>query len=90
MSYHCIDGEKKSVTDHSIQQNGDRLILIGPEGDFTKDEVDAALQNNFIPVSLGENRLRTQKLPGSNWPVLLTLFADFYFFKILNHHTNQQ
>ncbi len=35
-------------------------ILIGPEGDFTKEEIDLALQNNFIPVSLGETRLRTE------------------------------
>lgn len=37
-----------------------KLILIGPEGDFTKQEIDGALQNNFIPVSLGNTRLRTE------------------------------
>ena len=41
-------------------QQGDQLILIGPEGDFTKDEIEMALQHNFIPVSLGETRLRTE------------------------------
>jgi len=35
-------------------------ILIGPEGDFTKTEIELALQNNFTPVSLGETRLRTE------------------------------
>lgn len=35
-------------------------ILIGPEGDFTRQEIELALQNNFIPVSLGETRLRTE------------------------------
>jgi 16S rRNA (uracil1498-N3)-methyltransferase len=35
-------------------------ILIGPEGDFSKEEIELALQNNFVPVSLGETRLRTE------------------------------
>ena len=36
------------------------LILIGPEGDFSTNEVDRALTANFTPVSLGKNRLRTE------------------------------
>jgi 16S rRNA (uracil1498-N3)-methyltransferase len=36
------------------------MVLIGPEGDFTAEEIAAALENNFLPVSLGENRLRTE------------------------------
>jgi 16S rRNA (uracil1498-N3)-methyltransferase len=35
-------------------------ILIGPEGDFTPKEVEAALTARFIPVSLGHTRLRTE------------------------------
>jgi len=35
-------------------------ILIGPEGDFSIDEIQLALKNKFIPVSLGETRLRTE------------------------------
>ncbi len=38
----------------------DALILIGPEGDFSPEEVDAALSAGFIPVTLGESRLRTE------------------------------
>jgi len=38
----------------------DVLILIGPEGDFSKQEVDEAIATGFIPVSLGNNRLRTE------------------------------
>ena len=36
------------------------MILIGPEGDFSVEEVDAAISEGFIPVSLGEARLRTE------------------------------
>lgn len=36
------------------------LILIGPEGDFSKEEIKLALDNGFIPVSLGDSRFRTE------------------------------
>jgi 16S rRNA (uracil1498-N3)-methyltransferase len=36
------------------------LILIGPEGDFSVKEIQIALENKFIPVSLGNTRLRTE------------------------------
>jgi len=36
------------------------IVLIGPEGDFTEEEVSIAKENGFIPVSLGESRLRTE------------------------------
>jgi len=35
-------------------------LLIGPEGDFTKEEVDFALQNGYKSITLGKNRLRTE------------------------------
>jgi 16S rRNA (uracil1498-N3)-methyltransferase len=44
----------------SPQDAAHKLILIGPEGDFTKQEIELALQNNFTPVALGETRLRTE------------------------------
>jgi 16S rRNA (uracil1498-N3)-methyltransferase len=40
--------------------NKSSLILIGPEGDFTKEEVSLCIQQNCKPVSLGNNRLRTE------------------------------
>lgn len=43
---------------YAIGQNV--LLLIGPEGDFAPEEVDLALQQNFLPVSLGQSRLRTE------------------------------
>ncbi|TXH21849.1 MAG: 16S rRNA (uracil(1498)-N(3))-methyltransferase [Chitinophagaceae bacterium] len=53
---HCVDGDKKTIP----LSNAERLILIGPEGDFTVDEIDLALQHHFNPVTLGETRLRTE------------------------------
>ncbi len=56
---HCEDfGQKNSLS--TFQPFNHSTILIGPEGDFTKQEIELALQNNFIPVSLGETRLRTE------------------------------
>jgi len=40
--------------------NGDNLILIGPEGDFSVDEIKKAIKHQFIPISLSEARLRTE------------------------------
>lgn len=57
---HCAEGEKKALSGHSFSQDESKLLLIGPEGDFTAGEIQAALQNNFLPVSLGKNRLRTE------------------------------
>jgi 16S rRNA (uracil1498-N3)-methyltransferase len=66
---HCVEGQKKHLanetpgnyrSDNYQVQHDDQIILIGPEGDFTKSEIELALQHNFIPVSLGETRLRTE------------------------------
>jgi len=58
---HCIDEEsKRRLASTPINELTNKLILIGPEGDFTKQEIAAALQNNFIPVTLGNTRLRTE------------------------------
>ncbi len=55
---HCIDGEKQKLPIVSHQQSA--LILIGPEGDFTPEEIELSLQKSFLPVSLGNTRLRTE------------------------------
>lgn len=41
-------------------QQGDCIVLIGPEGDFSRKEMDAAFRQGFNPVSLGPSRLRTE------------------------------
>lgn len=56
---HCYDSEKIQLKNEIIPAS-DVLMLIGPEGDFSKDEVDKAIKNGYIPVSLGESRLRTE------------------------------
>jgi 16S rRNA (uracil1498-N3)-methyltransferase len=57
---HCIEEEKHKLTDVVNKSLPSHIILIGPEGDFSKKEIDLALQNNFFPVSLGQTRLRTE------------------------------
>ena len=56
---HCEETDKKSFKTE-LQKNTNVLILIGPEGDFSVKEIELALQNKFIPVSLGNTRLRTE------------------------------
>jgi 16S rRNA (uracil1498-N3)-methyltransferase len=56
---HCENRDTK-VQLLSHQPFTDSTILIGPEGDFSTDEITLALQNNFIPVALGNTRLRTE------------------------------
>jgi 16S rRNA (uracil1498-N3)-methyltransferase len=56
---HCIKKEKKDLTD-VVDKKSSRIILIGPEGDFTEEEVRGAIQQNFIPITLGDTRLRTE------------------------------
>ena len=57
---HCIDGAKRNLTDLNNESLSSKIILIGPEGDFTPNEIELALQNNFSAVALGETRLRTE------------------------------
>jgi len=56
---HCEETDKKSLKDE-IQPKQDITILIGPEGDFSVKEIEMALHHNFIPVTLGNTRLRTE------------------------------
>ena len=57
---HCIEEDKKNLGSKLINVSASQLILIGPEGDFTPGEIAEALQNGFVPVALGETRLRTE------------------------------
>ncbi len=56
---HCEDSNKKSLKEEVIR-NQNVTLLIGPEGDFSSKEIQFALENKYIPVSLGKTRLRTE------------------------------
>jgi 16S rRNA (uracil1498-N3)-methyltransferase len=57
---HCIGDEKKLLKDEVNKNASDRIILIGPEGDFTLNEISISKENNFMEVSLGNTRLRAE------------------------------
>jgi len=56
---HCAEGEKLELK-RRVAADKDITILIGPEGDFSKKEINVAHEKGFLPVSLGKNRLRTE------------------------------
>lgn len=56
---HCIPGDKPLLTKKAIAQTN-ITVLVGPEGDFTQEEVDAALKAGYEAISLGESRLRAE------------------------------
>ncbi|RYY60552.1 MAG: 16S rRNA (uracil(1498)-N(3))-methyltransferase [Chitinophagaceae bacterium] len=55
---HCTDEYKEELV--AVAGAHERIILIGPEGDFTQDEIELAIANGYKPVSLGDTRLRTE------------------------------
>lgn len=56
---HCEEGDKLTLKNIDCKGN-EVLVLIGPEGDFSNDEIETALKCGFKPISLGETRLRTE------------------------------
>jgi 16S rRNA (uracil1498-N3)-methyltransferase len=59
MIAHCHESHKTNMT-HAYQKGADAIILIGPEGDFTAEEVNLATELDWAPVSISVNRLRTE------------------------------
>ena len=57
---HCIEGNKQSLASAHSEHSNRTIILIGPEGDFTPKEIEEAILRGYVPVSLGQNRLRTE------------------------------
>lgn len=56
---HCYEGEKPLLKE-VLKPGEDALVLIGPEGDFSPEEVQKAEALGFQPISLGKSRLRTE------------------------------
>jgi 16S rRNA (uracil1498-N3)-methyltransferase len=57
---HCEPGAKRRLSEMINTNLSSQLILIGPEGDFTEEEIKLALHSRFIAVELGDNRLRSE------------------------------
>ena len=55
---HCQNKTKINLKNQEIGKN--TLVLIGPEGDFSPNEINKAINNKFTPISFGESRLRTE------------------------------
>jgi 16S rRNA (uracil1498-N3)-methyltransferase len=60
MIAHCIDGEPRNYISQIPVVDKRYTILIGPEGDFSPEEIKMALDNDFKPLTLGNTRLRTE------------------------------
>ncbi|MFH0842801.1 MAG: 16S rRNA (uracil(1498)-N(3))-methyltransferase [Bacteroidota bacterium] len=60
MIAHCnSDTERKKISD--VYHKGENaVIMIGPEGDFSEDEIEASMSNFFTQIHLGSSRLRTE------------------------------
>ena len=56
---HCEEHTKQNIKQY-ISTNQSTLVLIGPEGDFSKDEITLTKTLNYMPVALGNSRLRTE------------------------------
>ena len=56
---HCYDQPKLHLF-NACQPGGDVVVMVGPEGDFSEEEVELALRNSFQAITLGESRLRTE------------------------------
>lgn len=57
---HCMADQPRQLLSQLVQPGQAVRVLIGPEGDFSEAEVALALQHGYQPVSLGEQRLRTE------------------------------
>lgn len=57
---HCEAGQPRTPLGAALQGGRDAVVLIGPEGDFSAEEIALAQEQGFQPVSLGPSRLRTE------------------------------
>lgn len=60
MVAHCDNRMDRQSISEVYSKNNDATILIGPEGDFSHEEIESALLKNYLPVHLGASRLRTE------------------------------
>lgn len=55
---HCYPTERRNIS--KLELSGNYTMLVGPEGDFTEEEVAGAVKSGFVPYHLGDSRLRTE------------------------------
>ena len=55
---HCHPTERKGISD--LEHSGEYTLMVGPEGDFTEEEVRKAIEAGYVPFHLGQSRLRTE------------------------------
>ncbi|MCE5347722.1 MAG: 16S rRNA (uracil(1498)-N(3))-methyltransferase [Bacteroidales bacterium] len=60
MIAHCNDSFERSKISDVYSKKDNAVILIGPEGDFSEEEINCAIQNKFNQIHLGHSRLRTE------------------------------
>ena len=60
MIAHCDDSTGRRKISDVYSKRTDSIILIGPEGDFSREKIDIAVKRGFLPVHLGTSRLRTE------------------------------
>lgn len=57
---HCEDDKPRKLLSKALEKGSSAIILIGPEGDFSPQEIELAINNGWQAVSLGNSRLRTE------------------------------
>ena len=57
---HCVENIERQALSKALQPGSDSLILIGPEGDFTNEEIELCLSAGCVGISMGHTRLRTE------------------------------
>lgn len=75
---YCSDEVKRLEFAREYKAGRDVAILIGPEGDFSPEEVKLAMAHGWVPVSLGQSRLRTET-------AAVTAVADVHCINQLEH-----
>jgi 16S rRNA (uracil1498-N3)-methyltransferase len=73
----CSDQYTQHLLEQTMMSGDDITILIGPEGDFSEEEIQEAINFGFQPVSLGRSRLRTETAGVS----VAQMVADYYVIK---------
>lgn len=72
---HCIETEKRIPITDAMKKNIDTVLLIGPEGDFTEEEVKLCVSHGFVGMSIVNQRLRTET----------AAIAVCSYFSLINH-----